>query len=59
VLLPALVFVGGFRPGLAACLSNVCILGGALANLGTNLSRKQLDGTPLVNWDLILMMVRG
>jgi len=33
ILLPLLVFVARFTPRLAAALSNVCILGGAIANL--------------------------
>mmetsp|Transcript_13773 Transcript_13773/g.37210 ORF Transcript_13773/g.37210 Transcript_13773/m.37210 type:complete len:806 (+) Transcript_13773:143-2560(+) len=58
ILLPLLVFVAQFTPRLAAALSNVCILGGSMANFVLNAQRSHpvYRFLPLIDYDLILMM---
>mmetsp|Transcript_3212 Transcript_3212/g.4700 ORF Transcript_3212/g.4700 Transcript_3212/m.4700 type:complete len:425 (+) Transcript_3212:1007-2281(+) len=57
ILVPILILVMGFSPKHAIPLSNVTVLGGAIANTLLN-SRKRHPHAdrPLVDWDLILVM---
>ena len=56
-------YVGGFMPSAAVALSNVTILGGAVANFCILSRRRRGDSgssdssrPPLINWDLCLLM---
>uniref|UniRef100_A0A7S1UW20 Uncharacterized protein n=1 Tax=Grammatophora oceanica TaxID=210454 RepID=A0A7S1UW20_9STRA len=57
ILVPTYILVMGFSPKHAIPLSNVTVLGGAIANSLLN-SRKRhpLADRPLIDWDLILVM---
>mmetsp|Transcript_18937 Transcript_18937/g.44054 ORF Transcript_18937/g.44054 Transcript_18937/m.44054 type:complete len:600 (+) Transcript_18937:101-1900(+) len=57
ILVPLFMLVLGFHPKHAIALSNITILGGAIANTGLNLTKQhpQLD-RPLIDWDLITIM---
>ena len=47
----------GFTPKNAVALSNITIMGGALANLMFNIRRRHATADrPLIDWDLILVM---
>ncbi|KAG5177897.1 hypothetical protein JKP88DRAFT_258660 [Tribonema minus] len=57
ILVPIYVMILGFSPKLAVALSNVTILGGAMANMALNCSKRHpKTDRPLVDWDLILIM---
>jgi len=56
MLVPIYCLVGGFSPKHAIPLSNVTVLGGALANTCLNWSKKLGNDKPLLDWDLILAM---
>lgn len=57
VLVPIYILVMRFSPKHAIPLSNVTILGGALANTILNVPKRHpLADRPLVDWDLILVM---
>eukprot|EP00208_Stichococcus_sp_RCC1054_P001671 CAMPEP_0206145512 /NCGR_PEP_ID=MMETSP1473-20131121/27613_1 /ASSEMBLY_ACC=CAM_ASM_001109 /TAXON_ID=1461547 /ORGANISM="Stichococcus sp, Strain RCC1054" /LENGTH=522 /DNA_ID=CAMNT_0053541757 /DNA_START=144 /DNA_END=1709 /DNA_ORIENTATION=- len=57
LLVPILILILNFQPNNAVALSNVTIVGGALANFAYNVHRRHPSGTkPLVDWDLILVM---
>ena len=45
----------GFPTNIAVALSNITIVGGAIANFLFNAPRRHNDG-PLIDWDLILVM---
>lgn len=57
ILVPIFIMVLGFRTKHAVALSNVTILGGAMANTALNVQKKhpRLD-RGLIDWDLILAM---
>lgn len=57
VFVPLFIIVGGFTAAQAVALSNITILGGAVANFIAN-SRKRhaFRDTPLIDWDLIMVM---
>ena len=47
----------GFQPQNAVALSNLTIVGGALANFAFNVNRRHPSGEkPLIDWDLIMVM---
>jgi uncharacterized membrane protein YfcA len=57
ILVPIYILVMGFSPKHAIPLSNVTVLGGAVANTVLNVRKRHpLADRPLVNWDLILVM---
>jgi uncharacterized membrane protein YfcA len=57
ILVPIYILVMGFSPKHAIPLSNITILGGAIANMFLNIPKKHpLTDRPLVDWDLILVM---
>jgi len=57
VLVPTYIFVLGFAPSYAIPLSNATILGGSLANLLLNVSKRHpYANRPLVDWDIMLVM---
>jgi len=57
VLVPIYILVMKFSPKHAIPLSNITILGGALANTVLNVPKRHpLADRPLVDWDLILVM---
>ena len=57
ILVPIYALVMGFSPKHAIPLSNITVLGGALANAVLNTSKRHpLADRPLVDWDLILVM---
>ncbi len=57
VLVPIYILVMDFSPKHAIPLSNITILGGALANTILNVPKRHpLADRPLVDWDLILVM---
>jgi uncharacterized membrane protein YfcA len=57
LLVPIYVLVMGFSPKHAIPLSNITVLGGALANTILNVPKRHpLADRPLVDWDLILVM---
>jgi hypothetical protein len=57
ILVPIYILVMGFSPKHAIPLSNVTVLGGAVANTLLNtIKRHPLADRPLVDWDLILVM---
>jgi uncharacterized membrane protein YfcA len=57
LLVPIYVLVMGFSPKHAIPLSNITVLGGALANTILNVRKRHpLADRPLVDWDLILVM---
>lgn len=57
ILVPVYLIVLGFTPKNAVALSNITIMGGALANLMFNIRRRHATADrPLIDWDLILVM---
>ena len=57
ILVPIYILVMGFSPKHAIPLSNVTVLGGAVANTLLNARKRHpLADRPLVDWDLILVM---
>jgi uncharacterized membrane protein YfcA len=57
VLVPIYILVMGFSPKHAIPLSNVTVLGGAIANTALNWNKRHPDANrPLIDWDLILVM---
>jgi len=57
ILVPIYILVMGFGPKHAIPLSNVTVLGGAIANTILNVRKRHpLADRPLVDWDLILVM---
>ena len=51
------VDVADFSTGASVGLSNITILGGAIANLVFNAPRRHgLKDAPLIDWDLIMVM---
>ena len=51
------VCLAGFQPQNAVALSNLTIVGGALANFAFNVNRRHPSGEkPLIDWDLIMVM---
>lgn len=57
ILVPIYILVMGFSPKHAIPLSNVTVLGGAVANTVLNVRKRHpLADRPLVDWDLILVM---
>jgi uncharacterized membrane protein YfcA len=57
ILVPIYILVMGFTPKHAIPLSNVTVLGGAIANTLLNTPKRHpLADRPLVDWDLILVM---
>eukprot|EP01026_Neomeris_dumetosa_P069372 TRINITY_DN6855_c0_g1_i9.p1 TRINITY_DN6855_c0_g1~~TRINITY_DN6855_c0_g1_i9.p1 ORF type:complete len:547 (-),score=37.48 TRINITY_DN6855_c0_g1_i9:306-1946(-) len=57
VLVPLYILVGQFTTVSGVALSNVTVMGGALANLVCNLRRRnQFVDRPLIDWDLIMIM---
>jgi len=57
VLVPTYIFVLGFEPSFAIPLSNATILGGSLANLICNVSKRHpYADRPLIDWDIMLVM---
>jgi uncharacterized membrane protein YfcA len=57
ILVPIYILVMNFTPKHAIPLSNVTILGGAIANMFLNIQKRHpLADRPLVDWDLILVM---
>eukprot|EP01024_Parvocaulis_polyphysoides_P073730 TRINITY_DN9505_c0_g2_i8.p1 TRINITY_DN9505_c0_g2~~TRINITY_DN9505_c0_g2_i8.p1 ORF type:complete len:484 (-),score=38.01 TRINITY_DN9505_c0_g2_i8:268-1719(-) len=57
VLVPLYILVGQFSTISAVALSNVTVMGGALANLSCNIRRRnQFIDRPLIDWDLIMIM---
>lgn len=57
ILVPVYILVMGFTPKHAIPLSNVTVLGGAVANTILNARKRHpLADRPLVDWDLILVM---
>lgn len=57
ILVPIYILVMDFSPKHAIPLSNITVLGGALANMLLNIRKRHpLADRPLVDWDLILVM---
>ncbi|GBF99864.1 hypothetical protein Rsub_12504 [Raphidocelis subcapitata] len=58
IYMPLLAVLGGFTASEAVALSNLTILGGAVANLTLNARRPhpRAPGRPLIDWSLILIM---
>jgi hypothetical protein len=57
ILVPIYILVMGFSPKHAIPLSNITVLGGALANMALNVQKRHpMVDRPLVDWDLILVM---
>lgn len=57
ILVPIYILVMGFSPKHAIPLSNITVLGGAMANMLLNTRKRHpLADRPLVDWDLILVM---
>lgn len=57
VFVPLYIIIGGFTPAQSVALSNITILGGAVANFIANSTKRHAfrDG-PLIDWDLIMVM---
>lgn len=57
IYMPLYMTVGGFAAAQAVALSNLTILGGALANIVLNVQRPHphVPGRPLIDWTLILV----
>lgn len=56
VFVPLFIIVGGFTAAQAVALSNITILGGAVANFLVNSTKRHaFRDTPLIDWDLILV----
>lgn len=56
VFVPLFIMVGGFTAAQAVALSNITILGGAVANFLVNSTKRHaFRDTPLIDWDLILV----
>ena len=55
--MPLFCALGGFKPSSAVALSNVTVVGGALANFAANFSRHHpaSEAAPLIDWTLILV----
>jgi uncharacterized membrane protein YfcA len=57
ILVPTYILVMGFTAKEAIPLSNVTVLGGAVANTILNVQKRHpLANRPLIDWDLILVM---
>jgi len=57
ILVPIYILVMDFSPKHAIPLSNITVLGGAMANTILNMRKRHpLADRPLVDWDLILVM---
>lgn len=57
ILVPIYILIMGFTPKHAIPLSNITVLGGALANMILNVTKRHpIVDRPLVDWDLILVM---
>jgi hypothetical protein len=57
ILVPIYILVMGFSPKHAIPLSNITVLGGAMANMILNVQKRHpMADRPLVDWDLILVM---
>jgi len=59
ILVPIYIIVMGFSPKYAVPLSNITILGGAIANNAFNLFKRHPDPSikrPLIDYDLVLLM---
>lgn len=57
ILVPIYILVMGFSPKHAIPLSNITVLGGALANTMLNISKRHpLADRTMIDWDLILVM---
>eukprot|EP00877_Chromochloris_zofingiensis_P000977 jgi/Chrzof1/10880/Cz05g15230.t1 len=57
VFVPLYMLIAGFATSQAVALSNITIMGGAIANFALNIHRRhpQLN-QPLIDWDLIMVM---
>ena len=58
-LVPIYILIMGFPVKHAVCLSNVTVLGGAIANLLLNFSKRHPSSVinrPLIDWNLMAMM---
>ncbi|CAD7963277.1 unnamed protein product [Amoebophrya sp. A25] len=55
-LVPLYIMILQFPTGNATALSNVTIFGGSIANALFNLRKKTDRGSPLIDWDIILLM---
>jgi len=57
MLVPIYVLVMGFKPKFAIPLSNMTVLGGAIANVAMNARKRHpLADRALVDWDLLVLM---
>eukprot|EP01025_Chloroclados_australasicus_P017665 TRINITY_DN1900_c0_g1_i2.p1 TRINITY_DN1900_c0_g1~~TRINITY_DN1900_c0_g1_i2.p1 ORF type:complete len:508 (+),score=63.41 TRINITY_DN1900_c0_g1_i2:934-2457(+) len=57
VMVPLLLIFGGFTTTTGVALSNVTVMGGALANFVINFSKRHPHvNRPLIDWDLIMVM---
>ena len=57
MLVPIYVLVMGFKPKFAIPLSNMTVLGGAIANVAMNARKRHpLAARALVDWDLLVLM---
>jgi uncharacterized membrane protein YfcA len=57
LLVPIYVLVWDFTPKYAVPLSNITVLGGAVANFILNVSKRHPQADrPLISWDLVLIM---
>eukprot|EP00913_Durusdinium_trenchii_P031132 g29152.t1 len=56
ILVPLYMLFLRFRPRHAVALSNITVLGGAMANTGVNLLRRDENGRSLIDWNIIVMM---
>jgi len=57
ILVPIYILIFGFSPKHAIPLSNVTVLGGAIANTMLNVRKRHpVADRPMVDWDLILVM---
>ena len=58
ILVPLFMLVFGFSPKAAVALSNFCILATSITNVVINVPKRHPQADrPLVDWDLILVMV--
>mmetsp|Transcript_32985 Transcript_32985/g.60411 ORF Transcript_32985/g.60411 Transcript_32985/m.60411 type:complete len:491 (+) Transcript_32985:69-1541(+) len=56
ILVPLYMLLLGFRPKHGIALANLTILGGAVANVWFNCSRRLPSGRSMIDWDIILIM---
>jgi hypothetical protein len=57
VFVPLYIIIGGFTPAQSVALSNITILGGAVANFIANSTKRHaFRDAPLIDWDLIMVM---